>query len=98
MKKEAWEREEIEAWKERGAVLCSTEQMEARRSVCESCDEFVDLSPLPFLTVKGCGICKCPIATKGRTLKYFSFTKGRIVKTECPHPEGNKWESVDNQF
>lgn len=89
-----------------GQELVSPEHEKARRDICKGCDllEMVTLPPVPWIgpiQVPGCGGCKCPIKTKPKAVKYRNFKDGKPleIKTNiCPHPDGNKWEDVDNKY
>jgi len=73
-----------------GAELVDEEEFNRRKGICEGCDQYVNLAFEGF-EVKGCGICKCPLVTKGKTSKYFSFKKLQVVDTTCPSKDGDKW-------
>lgn len=84
-----------------GGEQVSHEQYKARLEVCHRCELAgtvrIDL-PFRKLELEGCTECGCPFATKPKWEKYFSFEKLRIIKAQCPHPEGNKWASADSAF
>jgi hypothetical protein len=84
-----------------GGVKVPVEQAEARIEVCESCDE---ISRGFFYD--SCGLCKCPLVVKpyfeSHLLSALNIT---VVQDEedrkkviCPHPSGNKWAIIDNNF
>mgnify|MGYP000095985619 CR=1 FL=1 len=73
-----------------GAELVEDQEFERREKICQGCNDFVNLGWKGF-EVKGCGICKCPLVTKGRTSKYFSFSKMKVIDTKCPSMDGDKW-------
>lgn len=82
----------------KGGKLVPVQQAEARIEVCRGCSLSGMVEPLPGLVVEGCTECGCPFATKPYMFNYLSPSQGKIVLIECPHPEGNKWEVIDQQF
>jgi hypothetical protein len=77
-----------------GGNLLTREHYEARREVCRGCEYEGQVEPLPDLFMEGCTECGCPFKTKA----YFDTWKVSGKKIKCPHPDGNKWENVDNNF
>jgi len=73
------------------------EHYNERVAICQKCPKGGVVSILGH-NMEGCTICKCPFATKPRWKKYFSFIQLKIIPATCPHPEGNKWEVVDDIF
>lgn len=71
---------------------------EARINVCMTLEnggpcKFVGIvEPLPKLKTEGCQQCGCPFDTKPHMTKLL----GKVIT--CPHPEGNKWASIDKTF
>jgi len=101
MKKEerVFQLEELTAQKDVGAILVAGENAVERKEVCKKCTHATDLTGvIPMIKIMGCGICKCPFSTKPHFKKHFSIKMGSVIKTECPHPDGNKWEEVDRKF
>ena len=84
--------------KENVGSLVKKEHYNARKKICNACEMQVMVEPVPMLILPGCGICKCPTLTKPRCLTHYSQEAGEVIKTVCPHPDGNKWEEVDEQF
>lgn len=76
-----------------GGKPITDEHFEARKAICHSCPHFSQC--LPVTEVPGCGICKCPLETKGKLWTYFSITKLKTVRAECPL---SKWAEVDHNF
>ena len=73
-----------------GGTLTDDATFEKREKVCRQCPNFGKVYILGN-ELEGCTICKCPLATKGRTNSFFSLSKGRVIDTVCPHPDGDKW-------
>ncbi len=91
----------INAFIKYGGALAGEEQYLERVSACRSCPYFGEVTiPLLLkkLTLEGCTLCGCPVSTKPRARKYFSFTELRIIKATCPNPEGSLWESIDKKY
>lgn len=82
----------------KGGKLVAEEHKEARLAICQGCTLLGQVEPLPGLVVEGCTACGCPSATKPFMLNYFSPTQGHMVTVECAHPDGSKWEEIDQQF
>lgn len=80
-----------------GGKLVGLEQAKARRAICNGCPNKGKTELLPLIQVDYCRLCKCPLKTKTKTLTTVSLT-GVEKKEICPHPDGNKWVLVDNQF
>lgn len=91
-----WATDMINAVVKFGGTLVSDDQYNQRVSKCNGC-EFMGGVSLPGVSdeVKGCTICKCPLATKPRYKKYFSFTQLRTVLAKCPK---GFWADIDNGF
>lgn len=51
-----------------------------------------EVNPVPSLKLEGCTKCGCPFATKPFMLTFMG------LKVECPHPEGNQWAEIDEDF
>lgn len=98
-KKESWIIDAINMVVKLGGELIEEDHYQERLKICQECDHFeeVPISDLSKQTLMGCGICKCPAATKPRYKKYFSFSKMRIIEAKCPD-QVNRWAEVDNQF
>lgn len=64
----------------------------------EPCKYLGVVRPTIMFATQGCTICRCPIATKAKTLKRFSRSEGKIIPEYCPHPDGNKWSNIDQFF
>ena len=79
-----------------GGELVSSEQYRQRLEVCTKCPNAGDVTPLPGITVQGCTLCGCPFRTKLKTKTHLKKLK-RVI-TKCPHPDGNKWETIDKIF
>jgi hypothetical protein len=75
-----------------GGTLVTDEHFEHRRKKCLSCPLFTQ--SLPILDVPGCTVCKCPLETKGKLWKYFSPSKLKIIRAECPK---GFWKDIDNK-
>ena len=73
-----------------GGTLADDATFEKRSEVCRQCPNFGKVYVLG-IELEGCTICGCPLETKGRTNSFFSLTKGRVIDTICPSPEGDKW-------
>lgn len=83
-KKPTWQEDLINWYMDFAGVLVSQEDYIARVETCKGCDKF-GVVVLPGGTeVPGCTICKCPVETKPRVLKYFNPAKMRVVKVKCP--------------
>lgn len=81
-----------------GGGFISLPQFEQRLDVCNKCDLFGTVNPLPLIKTVGCQKCGCPSLTKPSTFKHCDLKTGKQVFTTCPHPSGNKWSSVDEKF
>jgi len=81
----------LEAIKAMGGELVDDATFERRREVCESCTFYRDVL-FKGLNLKGCSVCSCPLQTKGRTKKYYSFQSLKVIDTKCPHKDGDKWD------
>ena len=73
-----------------GGTLTDDATFEKREQVCRQCPNFGKVYILG-IELEGCTICGCPLETKGRTNSFFSLTRGRVIDTTCPHPDGDKW-------
>lgn len=73
-----------------GGTLADDATFEKRKDVCSTCPHFGKVYVLG-IELQGCTICGCPLETKGRTNSFFSLTRGRVIDTTCPHPDGDKW-------
>jgi len=92
-----------------GGELVSDEQFEARTTFCKTrlsgrpCEYFGPVFPGGIEFKEGCQACNCPMVTKARMksitdpimAQLFQGGKPEII---CKHPEGNFWESIDEQF
>ena len=70
----------------------SDEHFKDRGNVCKGCPNF---RMLKVLDVMGCGVCKCPLETKGRLWTYFSPSKMAVIRAECPI---GLWKETDNSY
>lgn len=92
-------REEIGEQQARGAMFVSKGNARARVAICNGCEYAKDLADkIPMVKIRGCGICGCPFSTKPKFAWHFSLSAGHLIKTECPHPDGNKWAEVDKVY
>jgi len=73
-----------------GGSLTDDATFEKRSEVCRQCPNFGKVYVLG-IELEGCTLCGCPLETKGRTNSFFSLTRGRVIDTTCPHPDGDKW-------
>lgn len=92
-----------------GGELVSDQQFEARTNFCKTrlggkpCEYFGPVFPGGIEFREGCQACNCPMLTKARMksitdpimAQVFQGGKPEII---CKHPEGNFWESIDEQF
>lgn len=78
-----------------------------RQEICKGCDMAGKVKiPLPrirqgwpeFTTMDGCTKCGCPFATKTKVKRYFSLVRMRVVKADCPHPDGSKWPDPEQFY
>jgi len=81
----------LEAIKALGGELVDDDTFGRRRQVCESCPLYGEVL-FKGLNLKGCSVCSCPLETKGRTKKYYSFSALKVIDTKCPHADGDKWD------
>lgn len=84
-----------------GGKPVTEEHYQERLKVCRRCQYWGSvLIELPIKGIKlpGCKICGCPMATKPRWLTYWSLLEFKFKEATCPHPDGNKWREVDNDF
>ncbi len=54
----------------KGSEFVTPEQFEERKQICNGCDRFGKVEPIPHLILPGCTVCGCPLETKGK-LKSF---------------------------
>ena len=83
--------DKIQKMVELGATLVDDQVFEKRVKICEACP-FYGLVLLESFQVKGCQKCGCPTETKAKTETFYSLLKLKVVKTTCPHPDGDKWD------
>jgi hypothetical protein len=87
----------------------SVEQGNERRNECLKCDRLTNKSVLPFVEVKACSICKCPIDTKPFFRTHLLQALNPLIEKDkkdsqnieivtCPHPEGSKWIDIDKKY
>ena len=81
-----------------GGQTTTDNHAQARIAVCEVCQHYGQVQPIPGLVMPGCLICGCPSLTKAHMKTYFSISKLGLRVSECPHPDGNKWQAVDQIF
>lgn len=79
-----------------GGHIAPDEQYRKRYETCKMCKYKGEVQPLPLIKTEGCTICKCPFRTKLKTVTHIK--NGQRVTTSCPHPDGNKWDIIDNEF
>jgi len=78
----------------KGGPHVSEKQYQERLSKCEGCEYSGTVYPLGTkeISESGCTVCGCPFVTKAKMLKIGASP------IKCPHPEGNKWETVDQKY
>jgi hypothetical protein len=83
-----------------GGDTVSDEQAKARyNGACKGCPYAEMVYYTPYVQFERCQLCLCPLETKCKTLKNISVKKlFKMVTTSCPHPDGNKWQPIDQQF
>jgi hypothetical protein len=96
-----------------GGEVVSIGNFEARKRICEGCELYGKVEPLPGIILDGCTKCGCPTATKAKLFSVNSEAVAAMINLAakpgheviageriiCPHPtEGNKWAQVDNKF
>lgn len=74
-----------------GGTMVTEKEYNQRLEACRSCDKAGTVEPLPTVKMEGCTLCKCPLGTKPRFDTYYSVSKLKVIKAECPHESGNKW-------
>lgn len=87
-----------------GGTLADPAQARERLTACERCElSSPDYTVAGIVVPGGRGItkcvpCGCIASAKASVRTYFSTSKMRVVPAVCPHPEGSRWEAIDQKY
>ena len=81
----------------KGSVLLNPEQFEERKQICQGCDRFGNVEPIPYLILPGCLECGCPLDTKGK-MKSFLRLEENLGTSVTMLELINAIRSDDNQY